>query len=318
MNYYPYLRGNLSDLLAMHDTAKLMARHNFTPIIETNPDQLSGLSHTIQRLNQENVRPIVILNPRSEKNNQRSMAIPSYRQQFGESNEYTLGLQLHYDMCSDQAIELCRKNRDQKIALIHSGFRESNGFAEEIKSFKNVKTNIFIDSDCGKLYMEKFNFLPESVLIRDGIKNRSDYSRLPIREFFSDLHITYGKEQVIGFGDFLSVGREIWREKYPENFYSINLTYFEPERDNAMFVYHFLSDANASPRSRGSLFLNALSKVIDTVDLADSNILPTKAVEQFRELNETEYYPGVSFVRQLLLTHHIETLSHYNSQNGDS
>lgn len=318
MNYYPYLRGNLSDLLAMHDTAKLMARHNFTPIIETNPDDLSGVSQTIQRLNQENIKPIVMVNPRSEKNSKSGFAIPNYRQVFGESNEYILGLQLHYDLCSERAIEICQKNRDQKIALVHSGFRESNGFAKEIKSFQNVKTNIFIESDCGKLYMEKFNFLPESVLIRDGIKYRSEYSRCPPTEFFSDLHLTYGKEKVVGFGDFLSVGREIVKYKYPKSSYSINLTYFEPERDNAMFIYHFLSDANVRPRSHGSLFLNALSKLIEKVDSADSYFSNTKAIERFRQLNATEYYPGDSFVRQLLLTHHIETLSDYNSQNGDS
>ena len=317
MNYYPYLRGNISDMLAMRDTAKLMARHNFTPIIEPNPDHLSGVSYTIRQLNVEKVKPIVMLNPRSEKTNRSEFSISDYQEQFGESNEYTLGLQLHPDLSSDQALEICSKVGDRKIALVHSGFQEINGFVDKIRSYPNVTTNIFIDSDCGKLYMEKFDFLPASVLIRDGIRYRSEYRRSPAFEFFSDLHITYGKEKVVGFGDFLAVGRETKKHRYPEGFYSINLTYFEPERDNAMFVYHFQSDTDASPKSTGALFLSALSNLVRTLDSPYSKISSTKAIEKFRKLNEIQRYPGVSFVRQLILTHHIETLSQYEKQNGD-
>ena len=307
----------MSDMLAMLETAKLMARHNFTPIIEPNPDHLSGLSHTIRQLNLENVKPIVMVNPRSERNHRSDLCISDYEEQFGESNEYTLGLQLHSDLCSDQALETCAKIGNRKIALVHAGFQQINGFVDEIRSFSNVKTNIFIDSDCGKLYMEKFNFLPDSVLIRDGVRYRSEYSRYPAFKFFSDLHITYGKEKVVGFGDFLAVGRETGQQKYLESSYSINLTYLEPERDNAMFVYHFRSDRDATPKSTGALFLNALSNLVRTLDSPHSKISSTKAIEQFRKLNEIKKYPGVSFVRQLTLTHHIETLSQYNGQSGD-
>ena len=317
MSYYPYLRGNLSDLLTLRDTAKLMARHNFTPIIEAKLDQLYSVRDTIDRLNREKVKPIVILNPYSEHSRHSEISAHNHWQHLGKSNKYTLGLQLHSDMCSELAIEICRRNRDRKIALIHTGFRASNGFAYEIKSIPNVKTNVFIESDCGKLYMEKFNFLQENILIRDGLKFRSEYSNCPNSEFFSDLHITYNQEKVIGFGDFLSVGRVSEKYKYPEKTYSINLTYLEPKHDNAMFVYHFLSDKNVTPKSRGSLFLSALSKLINAVDSKDSNIFKTKAIEQFQELNATKYYPGVSFVRQLLLTHHIETLSHYKNKKGE-
>ena len=307
----------MSDLLAMHDTAKLMARHNFTPIIEPNPDHLSGVSYTIRQLNVEKVKPIVMLNPRSEKINRSELSIPDYQEQFGESNEYTLGLQLHPDLSSDQALEICSKVGDRKIALVHSGFQEINGFVDKIRSYPNVTTNIFIDSDCGKLYMEKFNFIPESVLIRDGVRYRSEHSRYAAFEFFSDLHITYGKEKVVGFGDFLAVGREVRKYKYPESSYSIDLTYLEPERDNAMFVYHFRSDTDARPKSTGALFLNALSNLVRTLDSPHSKISSTKAIEQFRKLNEINKYPGVSYVRQLILTHHLETLTQYNKQKGD-
>ena len=303
-------------MVAMRDTAMLMARHNFTPIIEPNPDHLSGVSHTIRHLNHEKVTPIVMLNPRSERNN-RSDLITDYQEQFGESNEYTLGLQLHSDLRSEQALEICAEIGNREVALVHSGFLEVNGFVDKIRSFPNVKTNIFIDSDCGKLYMEKFNFLPESVLVRDGIRYRSEYNRHPPFEFFSDLHITYGREKVVGFGDFLAVGRESKKHKYPQSSYSINLTYLEPERDNAMFVYHFQSDTDATPKSTGALFLNALSNLVRTLDSPHSKISNTKAIEQFRKLNEMDKYPGVSYVRQLILTHHIETLSQYNKQNGD-
>lgn len=304
-------------MLAMRDTAKLMARHNFTPIIEPNPDHLSGVSDTICRLNLEKVKPIVMLNPRSEMNNRSALPISDYQEQFGESNEYTLGLQLHSDLCSDLALAICAEARHRKIALVHSGFQEINRFADKIRSYPNVTTNIFIESDCGKLYMEKFDFLPDSVLVRDGVRYRSEYSRHPPFEFFSDLHITYGKEKVAGFGDYLTIGREEIKQKYPKSSYSINLTYLEPERDNAMFVYHFQSDTDARPKSTGALFLSALSNLVRTLDSTHSKISSTHAIEQFRKLNEIKKYPGVSYVRQLMLTHHIETLSQYEKQNGD-
>ena len=304
-------------MLALSETANILARHSFTPIIESNPQRNTSLAYTIERLNESKVSPIVLLNPRNNTIGKNEFNVSNFLTQFGKSNDYTLGVRLDPCICPQKVLETCKKLRNNKIALIHAGFKDSNGFADEVKSIPNIDTNVFIDGDCGKMYIDKYSSYDKNVLIRDGLTNRNNYYSFPDSEFFSDLHITYQDQKFMGFGDFLNVGRENPRVNYPIEDYSICLTYFEKNYDNAMFVYHFTSDKNVKPRARGAMFLNALKKMIKAVDSSDSEITNTSAIEIFRGLNEDEFYPGEGFIRQLLLTHHIETLSKYNNQNGE-
>ena len=304
-------------MLALSETTNLLARNSFTPIIESNPQRNTSLAYTIERLNESKVYPIVLLNPRNNTNGKNELNVSNFLTQFGESNEYTLGVRLDPSICPQKVLETCRKFRKNKIALIHAGFKDSKGFTDEVKSIPNIDTNIFIDGDCGKMYIDKYSSYDKNVLIRDGLKKRNDYYNFPDSKFFSDLHITYQDQKFMGFGDFLNVGRENPRINYPIEDYSIRLTYFEKNYDNAMYVYHFTSDKDVKPRARGAMFLNALKKMIKAVDSSDSEITNTSAIERFRDLSEEEFYPVEGLIRQLLLTHHIETLSQYNNQNGE-
>lgn len=48
--YYPYFRGKQFELLAIRDTANVMAEAGFTPIIEPVREALNGLERTLKTI----------------------------------------------------------------------------------------------------------------------------------------------------------------------------------------------------------------------------------------------------------------------------
>lgn len=61
--YYPYFRGKQFELLAIRDTANVMAEAGFTPIIEPVREALNGLERTLKTIKENDGRAIVIINP---------------------------------------------------------------------------------------------------------------------------------------------------------------------------------------------------------------------------------------------------------------
>ncbi|EED0752965.1 sce7725 family protein, partial [Escherichia coli] len=61
--YYPYFRGKQFELLAIRDTANVMAEAGFTPIIEPVREALNGLERTLKTIQENDGRAIVIINP---------------------------------------------------------------------------------------------------------------------------------------------------------------------------------------------------------------------------------------------------------------
>lgn len=61
--YYPYFRGKQFELLAIRDTANVMAEAGFTPIIEPVREALNGLERTLKTIKENDGKAIVIINP---------------------------------------------------------------------------------------------------------------------------------------------------------------------------------------------------------------------------------------------------------------
>ena len=61
--YHPYFRGKQFELIAIRETAPLMAKHGFVPIIEPVREGLSGLDRTLKAVCDAKGSAIVIVNP---------------------------------------------------------------------------------------------------------------------------------------------------------------------------------------------------------------------------------------------------------------
>lgn len=224
-------------------------------------------------------------------------------------------MRLHEELSAEEALAHCAAADGRQIALIHAGFTDPNAFLEGAETYPNIAMSIFLEDQCGKLYQRKFAMHPERILIRDGFERRRSRDH-PGAEFFSDLHITYVDEGVTGFGDFLIVGDGYQEGGGPAYTIAIHLTYIDPDQDDAMFVRHFLSDRQDTPKDPGGKFAEALAKLIQAIDEPNSKFVETSAITEFRDLHERGHYPGLGTAKKLSMAHHIETLAHFFDPNG--
>ena len=308
--YHPYFRGRQYELIAIRESAPILAGKNFVPIIEPVKERLSSLKKTLDRLCDENARVILIMNPRiGDHSDDRADLTELINEHYHERQNLICGLLLAGETSVAEAIELCEEF-DKEIALIHAGFSHAKELSKAIDDFKNVNTNIFFEGHCGKLYQSHFVDRSNCILIRDGFKRRRnrDY---PFTESFSDLHATFELERMEGFGDFLIVGDEYSENGGPAYTVAIHLTYIDSDKDDEMHIRHFKSDRQDTPKDPAGKFAEALEKLISALDQDDNKILETSAVAEFREFHKRGHYPGLGYLKKLSMKHHIETLAKF-------
>lgn len=143
-------------------------------------------------------------------------------------------------------------------------------------------------------------------------RKNADYAKNS-PEKFSELHVTYGDLGMAGFGDFLIVGDVYSEGGGPAYAVAIHLTYIDPENDDVMYIYHFVSTTNDTPTDPAGKFKQALDKLIEKLDTGESKLLETEAIREFRELHARRHFPGLGYVKKLSMKHHIETLAAYLS-----
>lgn len=316
--YHPYFRGKQFELIAIRETAELMAEVGFVPIISPVRAQIRGLKKALDAICDAGGSAIVIVNPKyGDLTEDRTIVLEMLDADFGGNENLMAGVLLTGELTSHDVIQILNEVGDRPIALIHNGFRQPNALLDEIEGFDNISTSIFIEDDCGKLYQRKFESHSDKTLIRDGFERRRNRDH-PEIEFFSDLHITYGYEGVSGFGDFLIVGDNYSESGGPAYTIAIHLTYLDDEQDNAMFVRHFLSIRQDTPKDPGGKFGEALNKLIAVLDSEDSQIFEGTAIAEFRELHRRGHFPGLGSSKKLSMIHHIETLAHYFKNAGSA
>ena len=311
--YFPYMRGKQYELITVRETAAVMAAAEFVPIISPVREQMRGLHKALEAVCEAGGRAIIIINPEHGQLADNGAPISELlNDEFGGHANLMLGIRLHADESSEGALAMCRAANGKPIAFIHAGFKDANSFLGELGALTEIQAHIFLEDDCGKLYQRKFKGgALGRILIRDGFERRRNRDH-PESEFFSDLHITYPDEGMDGFGDFLIVGDDYSESGGPAYTVAIHLTYIDPDQDGAMYVRHFLSDSQDTPKDPGGKFAEALAKLIEFIDgPSGEKIYETSAIQEFRDLHARQHYPGLGYVKKLSMKHHIETLATY-------
>jgi hypothetical protein len=306
--YHPYFRGKQFELITIRETAPLLAKSNFVPIVEPVKESLGGLERTLKAVSDALGNAIVIVNPYHGALSEDGTGIAELLRKGFCGDSICSGLLL-LDMDVADAIEGCQQFQNGKLTLVHAGFTQAKALSEELGNDLTATRNIFFEAYCGKLYRKHFQG-SERILLRDGFQRRRnrDY---PGYELFSDLHVTYEEEGMNGFGDFLIVGDDYSESGGPAYAVAIHLTCIDPTRDEAMYIYHFVSTSQDTPTDPAGKFAEALQKLIWRLDTGTSNLLETSAVKEFRDLHSKRHFPGLGYVKKLSMKHHIETLAKF-------
>ena len=311
--YYPYFRGKQFELIAIRETAGVLARSGFVPIIEPVKEALIGLEKSLAAVRDAGGKAVVIVNPHHGHFSEKSVDTSELLQKVRANSEsVSAGILLKENITCDEALILRDQHKSHNPIFVHAGFTEAKTLAQELgKGALSNNTDIFFETHCGKIYRKNFSE-NRRVLLRDGFKRRRNADH-PLLEEFSDLHVTFDDEGMDGFGDFLIVGDDYSETGGLAYAVAIHLTFIDPENDDVMYVYHFVSDTKDTPTDPAGKFAEALAKLMENLDSGESKILKTSAIEEFRSLSAKGHFPGLGYVKKLSMKHHIETLADYFS-----
>jgi hypothetical protein len=308
--YHPYFRGKQYELITIRETAPLLAASEFRPIIEPVREALSGLHKALDAVVEASGRAIVIVNPHhGDLSGDGDSLTELLKDKFLNLPGIVAGILLKHDMTPEDAIKSYKAHADHTPAFVHAGFADAKGLAAKLGKPTQNQCHIFSDRFCGKLYQKHFKGA-HRVLLKDGFDKKRNRDYEPV-EPFSDLHATFLDEGMDGFGDFLIVGDEYSESGGPAYAVAIHLTFIDPDQDDAMMVYHFVSERQDTPKDPAGKFAEALAKMIKTLNAKGSKVLETEAVQEFRALHKQGHFPGLGYVKKLSMNHHIETLANY-------
>lgn len=308
--YYPYFRGKQYELITIRENAKLLAESGFVPIIEPVKENTRSLDLAIKEMIRAGGECILIVNPKYGDHCPDSKAINKLiEKDFANFDKLSVGVLLNSSMSIQLIEDLCKKQSKRNVTLIHYGFENGRNLTEILPNHNNVKRHIFVEDFCGRLYRKHFDG-KQRILLKDGFQRRIN-REYPDSEPFSDLHATFGDENMNGFGDFLIVGDDYSESGGPAYTVAIHLTYIDENKDEAMCIHHFKSDQTATQTNPAGKFTEALTKLVDEVQKDNSPILKSEAVKEFLSLHNSEHFPGLGYVKKLSMQHHIETLADY-------
>ena len=311
--YHPYFRGKQFELITIREMAPVMARGGFVPIIEPVREALKGLERALTEICKAEGQAIVIVNPFHGDHAEDGVSISALLENgFLDKGGITAGILLRNDTDTAGALACYQKHGAHSPTFIHAGFTEAKMLAEQLGDDLKDTNHVFFEKHCHKLYRKHFKGAAKRVLLRDGFERRRNADHPPV-ELFSDLHVTYEEEDMDGFGDFLIVGDDYTEGGGPAYAVAIHLTFIDPDKDEVMYIYHFVSTTKDTPTDPAGKFAQALEKLIRKLDSGKSNLFESSAIKEFRDLYAKGHFPGLGYVKKLSMKHHIETLADFLS-----
>lgn len=312
--YHPYFRGKQFELITMRESAKLMASAGFVPIIEPVKESLGGLEKTLKAICEAGGKAIVIVNPYHGDHQEDGASITQLLQDdYIGHDAISAGILLRSHTSLADATACYEAHKDHHPTFIHAGFTAQKAFADFLGDDMASSDHVFVEEHANTLYRKHFDGSTR-VLLRDGFKRlkNAEYAKIPFEEF-SELHLTFDDMKMAGFGDFLMVGDSYSEGGGPAYAVAIHLTYIDPDNDDVMYIYHFVSTTNDTPTDPAGKFAQALKKLINKLDSGDSKLFESSAIKEFRELHAKGHFPGLGYVKKLSMKHHIETLADFFS-----
>lgn len=311
MRYYPYFRGKQFELITIRESAGLMARARFVPIVEPVRDALSGLDRALRAVCEADGRAVVVVNPRYGHHREDGAQISALLRDQFRGDAIAAGVLATSDMDADAVADCLHEHRHHRPFLIHAGFPSARALARELEGRgSRVRGQAFIQNHASPLYRRQFELEGPRIIIGDGFLKQRNADYPPV-ETFSELHLIYETMGMSGFGDFLTVGDSYSESGGPAYAVAIHLTFINPDEDDVMSIYHFVSDTNDTPTDPAGKFEQALDKLMEVLESEESHLFESTAIEEFRELHRRGHFPGLGYVKKLSMRHHLETLAEF-------
>jgi hypothetical protein len=121
--YFPYFRGKQYELLTVRETAPVLAKSGFVPIIEPVKQALAGLERSLDAVCEADGKAIVIVNPYHGDHSLAGDGISALlNADYLEQAGIGAGVLLKESMTAGAVAEYCGKHDQHELTLVHAGF----------------------------------------------------------------------------------------------------------------------------------------------------------------------------------------------------
>jgi hypothetical protein len=135
------------------------------------------------------------------------------------------------------------------------------------------------------------------------LPRNTEYIHSPFEVFSSDYKY-YKDEGCIAFSDYQTIGKDYSEGGGAAYAVAIHLTFKDVGNEDIQ-IAHFVSDNNDGPEDPAGKFFEALSKLVQFVQLEGIDSL---AIRKFKEYHNSQAYPGLGVVKKLSIINHIELM----------
>jgi hypothetical protein len=165
--YHPFFRGKQFELITVRETATLLAKSKFVPIIEPVKEGLSTLEKTLKTLCEAGGNAVIIVNPSYGVHSDDGQSISLFlKAQFHDNPLVDVGVLLKENMTLNDALACYNEHQNHTITFVHAGFTEAKALADSLGDHLTETRHVFFEDHCGKLYRKHFaavyHFLPSS------------------------------------------------------------------------------------------------------------------------------------------------------------
>lgn len=306
--YFPYLRAQRFELLAIHECSSVIADSGrIIPILEPVNRNTDDLLRNLNRYREAAIRTILIENPGvGELRGEPEFVEQNIIRRIADDYDQ-LGV-AHLITPESSAAELRQsvyRNRGRAFNFIHRhNFQDVVRLRELAESLDSFRWHIFINGSTGETYRTEFE-ASDRVLVDDGFERRPRNADYPEQSFFSDLDRRYRSMGYDGFGDFLIVGDHYFRRGGPAHAVALHMV---TEGTGGLITRHFVSDRTVGTRDTEGKYLEAVNKLISAGQL-DELLASTNSYSEFEHHHRSAHFPGLGYVKKLSMMHHLELMA---------
>lgn len=307
--YFPYLRGKQFELIALREMSDFLSknRKKISPIIEPVKNSTT-FKRTLSAFKSINLNFSVVINPRvGDLQHSTSDILSILHQELSGYDNYQIAIILDGKENKKNIISAIKKQTGLAggITLIHQvNYDDIDEVVEEYNQILPVIYNVVYFSKTSRRYHRNFN--------RRTVVGLDDYFSLQAKNAdyksvdesgFSEEHLYYKDDGFVGFADFLTIGDNYSDGGFLPYAIAIHISY--PDATDKVKVKHFVSDSNDDASDIAGKFEEALSQL---VKWCTSNGVSSKAINEFKLLEQSGHFPGLGSIKKLSIMNHIEQI----------
>ena len=306
MKYFPFFRGKQNEMIALREFAEMIAgSERVVPILE--PVRANDTTRiAIHEFIEKSMPFLFICNPRHGdfSDNHDGLKDEIINWSLHEYDRWRPSLYINGETSLSELNTFMDVYSEYELALIYCGKPQQGRVRSKIAAASNIAHHIYMVGRVDRDYLQS---MPEDrrVMLVDSFHRQRRNADYPGQEFFTDLNTVAGNPGDVDFGDFSIVGDYYMEDGGAAHAVALHHVHFTG-RSHILGISHFISDRTQTPVDPAGKTIEAVRHLVNALD----NLRPnnTRACEEYREMSESQHFPGLGYMKRLAIMHHLEIM----------